>query len=156
VSDLLHRIKCPVLVVGAAQDQLIPSSEAMHVAASLGDLATLIWYEESGHCAYDQIDDWMEVAAQWLFGAFGFEEPESEPVAPTPPAQASTQVDYPFSTPPAPVAPAALADAPPPTAPAEEDVVISVDPAAIRSDLSEPTPQRAEDLEPKAEDDEDE
>ena len=64
--------------------------------------------------AYDQIDDWMEVAAQWLFGAFGFEEPEPEPVAPPAPTPASTQVDYPFSTPPPPVGPALLADAPPP------------------------------------------
>lgn len=147
VSDLLHRIKCPVLVVGAAHDQLIPSSESMHVAASLGDLATLVWYEQSGHCAYDQIDDWMEVAAQWLFGAFGFEEPEPEPVAPPAPAPASTQVDYPFSTPPPPVGPALLADAPPPSEPREEDVVISVDPAAIRADRSEqpaPVAEKAE------------
>jgi pimeloyl-ACP methyl ester carboxylesterase len=113
VSDLLHRIKCPVLVVGAGQDQLIPSSESMHVAASLGDLATLIWYEHSGHCAYEQIDDWMEVAAQWLFGAFGIEAVENPPTK-------STQVDAVYSPPPPPV-------------PAE-DVVISVDPAAVRRD----------------------
>jgi pimeloyl-ACP methyl ester carboxylesterase len=131
VSDLLHRIKCPVLVVGAAQDQLIPSSEAMHVAASLGDLATLIWYEQSGHCAYDQIDVWMEVAAQWLFGAFGLEdEPEPAPAPVPAPSQASTQVESPFSTPPPPIAPAVLSSAGPPKPPEEEDVVISVDPAA--------------------------
>lgn len=136
VSDVLHRIKCPVLVVGAAQDQLIPSSEAMHVASSLGDLATLIWYEQSGHCAYDQIDDWMEVASQWLFGAFGFEEePEPEPVAlplvAAPPAE-STQVEPPFAmTPRERLAPAPMS----PSAPGsveQQDVVISVDPAAIR------------------------
>ena len=117
VSDLLHRIKSPVLVVGAGQDQLIPSSESMHVAASLGDLATLIWYEQSGHCAYDQIDDWMDVAAQWLFGAFGIETGEE-------PSPQSTQVEPP--APPAPIAPAT------PSMPPAEDVVISVDPAAIR------------------------
>jgi len=134
VSDLLHRIKCPVLVVGAGQDQLIPSSESMHVAASLGDLATMIWYEQSGHCAYDQIDDWTEVAAQWLFGAFGFEEPEAE-LDSTPsaaPALPSTQVESPFAMQAPPLAPAVLSNAPPPAPPAEEDVVISVDPAAIR------------------------
>ncbi len=133
VSDVLHRIKCPVLVVGAGQDQLIPSSESMHVAASLGDLATMIWYEHSGHCAYDQIDDWMEVASQWLYGAFGFEdESEPAPLSPTSVAstESSTQVEPPFSTPPPPIAPAVLSTAPPATAPAEEDVVISVDPAA--------------------------
>lgn len=123
VSDLLHRIKCPVLVVGAGQDQLIPSSESMHVASSLGDLATLIWYEQSGHCAYDQIDDWMEVAAQWLFGAFGIEGIDDAP-SPKP----STQVDAAY-TPPPPVA----------AAPAE-DVVISVDPAAVRRDAPAEAP----------------
>lgn len=147
VSDVLHRIKCPVLVVGAGQDQLIPSSESMHVAASLGDLATMIWYEHSGHCAYDQIDDWMEVAAQWLLGAFGFEE-DAEPAtlsaAPVVLPEASTQVEPPFSTPPPPIPPAALADAPPPASRAEEDVVISVDPAArpagIALDREKPAP----------------
>jgi len=143
VSDVLHRIKCPVLVVGAAQDRLIPSTEAMHVAASLGDLATLIWYEQSGHCAYDQIDDWMEVASQWLFGAFGFEEePDPTPVVAPMPAAAppeSTQVEPPFAmTPrdqlgPAPLSPSAAGSNEP------QDVVISVDPAAIsRSDAPEP------------------
>jgi pimeloyl-ACP methyl ester carboxylesterase len=114
VSDLLHRIKCPVLVVGAGQDQLIPPSESMHVAASLGDLATMIWYDQSGHCAYDQIDDWMDIAAQWLFGAFGIEFDE----APAP----STQVEYVISP-----APKPQTSAP---APPDEDVVLSFDPAA--------------------------
>lgn len=151
VSDLLHRIKCPVMVVGAGQDQLIPSSESMHVAASLGDLATLIWYEQSAHCAYDQIPDWMDVAAQWLFGAFGFEEAIQE----EPPIVESTQVESPVtpvaaipvevevqpqssSTPePEPVAEAPIVAA----SPVGEDVVISVDPAAIRQDpQSEPPP----------------
>ena len=113
VADLLHRVTCPVLVVGTGQDRLIPSSEAMHVAARLGDLATLIWYEHSGHCAYDQIDDWMEVAAQWLFGAFGFEAIADSPAP-------STQVD----TPPAAAAPAGTGQI------AAEDVVLRVDPAA--------------------------
>ena len=95
------------------------SSESMHVAASLGDLATMIWYEQSGHCAYDQIDDWMDVAAQWLFGAFGIETGEE-------PSPQSTQVEPP--APPAPIAPAT------PSMPPAEDVVISVDPAAVRRD----------------------
>jgi 2,6-dihydroxypseudooxynicotine hydrolase len=125
VSDLLHRIKCPVLVVGTGQDRLIPSSESMHVAASLGDLATLIWYEQSGHCAYDQIDDWMEVAAQWLFGAFGIEPVEHAP-------DRSTQVDAVYSP-----APAPRTTAPPVPA---EDVVISVDAAAVRRDDLGDTP----------------
>ncbi len=113
ISDLLHRVTCPVLVVGAGQDRLIPSSEALHVAASLGDLATLIWYEQDGHCAYGQIDDWMEVAAQWLFGAFGFEIVDETPEPPAP----STQVE--------PAQPEAS-----PSGMVAEDVVIRVDPAA--------------------------
>ena len=140
VSDLLHRIKSPVLVVGAGQDQLVPSSEAMHVASSLGDLATMIWYEQSGHCAYDQIDDWMDVAAQWLFGAFGIESVEEESIAPVPPAPLqSTQVEVPIDTAepliPTP-APRATPVVPAPIAQIAEaeDVVISVDPAAIRRD----------------------
>lgn len=137
VSDLLHRIKCPVLVVGAGRDQLVPSSEAMHVASSLGDLATMVWYEQSGHCAYDQIDDWMDVAAQWLFGAFGIEsvDVEEEAVTAVPPAPAqSTQVEPPFSMAPPITAPPLIPAPIAPSSAAAEDVVISVDPAAIRRD----------------------
>lgn len=124
VSDLLRRIKCPVLVVGAGQDRLIPSSESMHVAAALGDLATLIWYDHAGHCAYDQIDDWMDVAAQWLFGAFGIERAAQ-------PAQSSTQVEPAASGAGSP----SMSHEPTPSAVADaQDVVISVDPAAIRRD----------------------
>ena len=94
---------------------------AMHVAASLGDLATLIWYEQSGHCAYDQVDDWMDVAAQWLFGAFGLDAEDAPTPAP------STQVEPPGAT--AQVVPTNLK---PQTERPAEDVVISVDPAAIR------------------------
>jgi pimeloyl-ACP methyl ester carboxylesterase len=139
VSDLLHRIKCPVLVVGAGNDQLIPSSESMHVAASLGDLATLIWYEHSGHCAYDQVDDWMDVAAQWLFGAFGIEPEETAPtVVP------STQVE-----PQVPPAPAIREPAIPAADAPGEDVVLSVDAAAIRR--SERTDDPEPDDDPKDE-----
>ncbi len=152
VSDLLHRVKCPVLVVGAAQDQLVPPAEAMHVAASLGDLATLIWYEQSAHCAYDQIDDWMDIAAQWLFGAFGFEDLDSEPAAPAAPAPQSTQVDAP-SAPPAPAASAVPRAVAPTMASAEEDVVISVDPAAIRQD--KPAAPSSGNADTTSEDDED-
>jgi len=112
----------------------------MHVASSLGDLATMIWYEQSGHCAYDQIDDWMDVAAQWLFGAFGIESVEEESIAPVPPAPLqSTQVEPPIDTAepliPTP-APRATPVVPAPIAQIAEaeDVVISVDPAAIRRD----------------------
>jgi alpha-beta hydrolase superfamily lysophospholipase len=133
VSDLLHRVKCPVLVIGAAQDHLVPAAESMHVAASLGDLATLIWYEQSSHCAYDQIEDWMEIAAQWLFGAFGLEEPETMPAATPAPAPQSTQVDASFAPPPA-DKPTIRSMVAPATASMEEDVVISVDPAAIRQE----------------------
>lgn len=128
VSDLLHRITCPVMVVGAGQDRIIPSSEALHVAANLGDLATLIWYEQSGHCVYDQIADWMDVAAQWLFGAFGFELVDTE-------SAPSTQVESPSSP----------IDTPAAYHRAAEDVVISVDPAARPDRTPEPAVEKEQD-----------
>lgn len=138
VSDLLHRVKCPVLVVGAGQDQLIPPSESMHVASSLGDLATMVWYEHSGHCAYDQIDDWMAVAAQWLFGAFGFESEEPAPAQ-------STQVETIASPSPGPKPFESAAPA--------EDVVISVDPAARPERLPKATGEDRPDTQRSDEDD---
>jgi alpha-beta hydrolase superfamily lysophospholipase len=89
-SEVIHRVRCPMLVIGAGQDRVVPPSEAMQLAASAGELATLVWYEDADHCAFDRIEDWMTVTAQWLAGLFA---PDDEEVEPEEIAEDSTGVE---------------------------------------------------------------
>ena len=57
---------CPVLVMGAGRDVVVPPPESQHLAARLGPLAALVWYEQGGHCLYEQIPSWTAEAAEWI------------------------------------------------------------------------------------------
>ena len=70
LPDVTRRIRCPVLVFGAARDLVVPPDESMRLAAALGDLATLVWYPAGAHGLYDQIDDWIDVTGDWLAALF--------------------------------------------------------------------------------------
>jgi alpha-beta hydrolase superfamily lysophospholipase len=64
--DITRRMRCPVLVLGAGRDLVVPPEESLHLAAAVGDLATLIWYPTGAHGLYELIDDWTRVTAIWL------------------------------------------------------------------------------------------
>lgn len=64
--DITRRMRCPLLVLGAGRDLVVPPEESLHLAAAVGDLATLIWYPTGSHGLYEQIGDWTRVAAIWL------------------------------------------------------------------------------------------
>jgi alpha-beta hydrolase superfamily lysophospholipase len=64
--DITRRMRCPVLVLGAGRDLVVPPEESLHLAAAVGDLATLIWYPTGSHGLYEQIEDWTRVTAIWL------------------------------------------------------------------------------------------
>lgn len=62
-ADHVH---CPVLVIGAGRDVIVPPTESQHLAARLGPLGTLVWYEQGGHCLYEHISSWTSEAAEWI------------------------------------------------------------------------------------------
>ena len=64
--DVLPKVKCPVLVFGAARDLVIPPEEAIRLTGALDSLGTLVWYEDGGHGLYDRIEEWTGVSARWL------------------------------------------------------------------------------------------
>ena len=55
--DLLSRIACPVLVIGAGRDQVLGSGAAPELAGLLH--CDLYIYEESGHGVYDEAPDYV-------------------------------------------------------------------------------------------------
>ncbi|MGB3328738.1 MAG: alpha/beta fold hydrolase [Thermomicrobiales bacterium] len=70
LRPIVEKIACPVLVVGAGHDMVVPPTESQHLAQLLGPLATLDWFSESSHCVYDQIGTWVGDAARWATAVF--------------------------------------------------------------------------------------
>ncbi|MGC4108320.1 MAG: alpha/beta fold hydrolase [Thermomicrobiales bacterium] len=66
LGQTLPRIQCPVLVIGAGRDVIVPPTDSQRLAQSLGSLATLDWFGHSGHGVYDQIGTWTADAARWV------------------------------------------------------------------------------------------
>lgn len=66
LPDVVARLRCPLLVCGAARDVIVPPSEAPRLAAAVGELATLLWFPDGGHGLFGAIGEWTEDAARWL------------------------------------------------------------------------------------------
>ncbi len=64
--DTVPLVKAPILVFGSARDVVVPPSESQLLAARAGELGTLVWYPNSGHCLYDEIPSWSNEAATWI------------------------------------------------------------------------------------------
>jgi dipeptidyl aminopeptidase/acylaminoacyl peptidase len=60
------RLRCPLLVIGAGRDLIVPPTESLHLAMDAGDLATLLWFPHAGHGVYEAVADWTEDTARWL------------------------------------------------------------------------------------------
>ena len=62
VVDLLHRIECPVLVLGSKDDRALGGEASEQVAEKLKDKpgCELVMYEGYGHAAYDLAPDYRE------------------------------------------------------------------------------------------------
>lgn len=80
VPELLPRTRCPILVLGAGRDVIVPPHEAMRYCAAVGDRGTLLWYPEGSHGLYEYLPEWTNEAAAWLHDRFS-------------PATPATQVD---------------------------------------------------------------
>jgi len=82
LPDVMVRMRCPLLVLGAGRDLVVPPGDAVRLAAAAGDLGTLVWFPDAAHGLYDRVDTWTDDAARWLSTVLG-------PYRPFP----STQVD---------------------------------------------------------------
>jgi pimeloyl-ACP methyl ester carboxylesterase len=83
LPSAVQRLRCPLLVIGAGRDVIVPPGEAARLCAAAGDLGTLLWFPDAGHGVYDDIAGWTDDAARWLVAV----------MTPPPAAPASTGVD---------------------------------------------------------------
>lgn len=66
LPGVIPRLRCPLLVLGAGRDLLVPPAEAVALAAAAGELATLVWYPGARHALFDAFPAWTEDTARWL------------------------------------------------------------------------------------------
>jgi alpha-beta hydrolase superfamily lysophospholipase len=78
VPELLPRTRCPVLVLGAGRDVIVPPHEAMRYCAAVADRGTLLWYPEGSHGLYEYLPEWTAEAAAWLQMRFYPEAPSTQ------------------------------------------------------------------------------
>lgn len=59
ITGELHKIKCPVLVIGSEGDKVLPPSQSRLIAKALN--ASLHMYsDEYGHCVFDEAPDYKQ------------------------------------------------------------------------------------------------
>ena len=80
LPGVVARVRCPVLVIGAGRDTIVPPEEAIRYCAEAQNQGTLLWYPDGGHGLYEVLPDWTREAARWLMASL-------------PVASSSTQVD---------------------------------------------------------------
>lgn len=68
LPEITAWLRCPLLVLGAGHDLIVPPSESQRLAAAAGDLGTLLWYPRAGHGLYEIMSTWTADVAAW-FGA---------------------------------------------------------------------------------------
>ncbi len=86
LPEITGWLRCPLLVLGAGRDLVVPPSESQRLAAAAGDLGTLLWYPRAGHGLYEILPTWTADVAAWLGAIL------DEPHAPAPEHE-STRVD---------------------------------------------------------------
>ena len=64
IYDDLHKITCPVLVIGARQDKIVGANASEEIAAKLG--CELYMYEALGHAAYEEAKDFNKRVYEFL------------------------------------------------------------------------------------------
>ena len=59
ITGELHKIQCPVLVIGSEGDKVLPPSQSRLIAEALN--ASLYMYsDEYGHCVFDEAPDYKQ------------------------------------------------------------------------------------------------
>lgn len=77
LPGVVERSRCPILVIGAGRDLVVPPQEAVRYCAAAGDRGTLLWYPEGSHGLFDVLPDWTEEAARWLQAVFADKRPST-------------------------------------------------------------------------------
>lgn len=90
LPGVLGRLRAPLLVLGVGRDLVVPPTEAVGLAAAVGENATLLWYPKLGHGLFEAIPDWTADAARWLAAVLRSGARSTAP---------STRVDIPSGTP---------------------------------------------------------
>ncbi len=88
LPELMPRLRCPLLVLGAGRDLVVPPAESQRLAAAAGDLGTLLWYPRGGHGLFEIVPTWTADVAAWLGAILDGQEDVS------PLRAESTEVDY--------------------------------------------------------------
>jgi 2,6-dihydroxypseudooxynicotine hydrolase len=71
LPSVVERLRCPLLVVGAGRDLIVPPGESARLCAAAGEWGTLVWYADAGHGLYDRVETWTDDAARWLLEVLG-------------------------------------------------------------------------------------
>ena len=64
--ELLDKIKCPVLVLGGRQDQVVTGTASEEMAKKLG--CRIHMYDRLGHAAYEEAKDFNQIVYEFLIG----------------------------------------------------------------------------------------
>ncbi len=78
LPELAPRLRCPLLVLGAGRDLVVPPAESQRLAAAASELGTLLWYARAGHGLYEIMPTWTADVAAWL--GMILDEPDTVPV----------------------------------------------------------------------------
>jgi alpha-beta hydrolase superfamily lysophospholipase len=70
LPGVIERTRCPMLVLGAGRDLIVPPREAVRYCAAAGERGTLLWYPDGSHGLYDTLPEWTAEAARWLANVF--------------------------------------------------------------------------------------
>jgi pimeloyl-ACP methyl ester carboxylesterase len=70
LPGVVERTRCPMLVIGAGRDLIVPPEEAIWFCLAAGERGTLLWYPHGSHGLYEEIPDWTAQTADWLSVTF--------------------------------------------------------------------------------------
>jgi len=70
LPGVIERVRCPMLVIGAGRDLIVPPEEALRYCAAAGERGTLLWYPNGSHGLYELLPEWTAEAARWLVAVF--------------------------------------------------------------------------------------
>ena len=70
LPGVVEQLSCPLLVIGAGADLVMPPAESLRLCAAAGENGTLIWFPDEGHGLYDSVAVWTHEVGRWLHGLF--------------------------------------------------------------------------------------
>ncbi|MBA2520929.1 MAG: alpha/beta fold hydrolase [Chloroflexia bacterium] len=81
LTGIAEALTCPLLVVGAGADLVMPPSESLRLCAAAGENGTLLWFPDEGHGLYDAVEQWTGDVGRWVRGLFDVTSTPVDPAA---------------------------------------------------------------------------